>query len=127
MVSLTLTSTTAGNVRTEIAPLSGLKMFARLLYTRDPESMLRIVIAGLYPDGYLDADDEDHPGHTNRERISRVGPIVCRDLESPVHSGSRDRSSYGASRLHGHSLSAGACLKPPQLCECGLNGCPEQH
>jgi len=45
IVTLTLTSTTAGNKR-EIAPMTGIKMFSKLFFVRDAQSMTRIVTEG---------------------------------------------------------------------------------
>lgn len=47
-------------------------MFTRLMFIRDPKAMVKIIMEGLYPSSYLDAEDEDNPGHLNRERVERV-------------------------------------------------------
>lgn len=70
--SLVLTSTTAGNT-SEVAPMSALKMFAKLFFIRDPQEMVKLVIANLYPEPYLEAPDEKEGKPTNRDRIVDVG------------------------------------------------------
>lgn len=70
--SLVLTSTTAGNT-SEVAPVSALKMFAKLFFIRDPQEMVKLVIANLYPEPYLEAPDEKEGKPTNRDRIVDVG------------------------------------------------------
>ncbi|KAK9898252.1 alpha/beta-hydrolase [Cystobasidium minutum MCA 4210] len=66
--SLALTSTTAGNT-SEVAPVSALKMFAKLFFIRDPQEMVKLVINNLYPEEYLQAPDEKENKPTNRDRI----------------------------------------------------------
>lgn len=66
--SLVLTSTTAGN-SSEIAPISALKMFAKLFFVRDPQEMVRLVVDNLYPEKYLEEPDEKGDNATNRDRI----------------------------------------------------------
>ena len=48
-------------------------MFAKLFFVRDENSIARIVLQGLYPQKYLDADDESDPGHPNFDRLKKVG------------------------------------------------------
>lgn len=47
-------------------------MFSKLFFVRDPQSMVRIVVEGLYPSEYLEQADRDDPSRTNRQRIEEV-------------------------------------------------------
>ncbi|CAD6582084.1 MAG: hypothetical protein CYPHOPRED_001833 [Cyphobasidiales sp. Tagirdzhanova-0007] len=69
IVSLTLISSTAGNK--PAAPLTGLLMFAKLFFVRDTQSMMKIVIAGLYPEHYLEAPDVKGSDGKNRDRLEK--------------------------------------------------------
>lgn len=51
---------------------SAIKMFAKLFFIKDPQEIVKLVIAGLYPEAYLDAEDEKEDYPTNRDRIVKV-------------------------------------------------------
>ena len=52
--------------------LTGLLMFAKLFFVRDTQSMMKIVIAGLYPEHYLEAPDVKGSDGKNRDRLEKV-------------------------------------------------------
>lgn len=49
-------------------------MFGKLFLLREPAAIIKVVVEGLYPIPYLDAEDSAHPGQANRVRIEKVSP-----------------------------------------------------
>ena len=47
-------------------------MFSKLMFVRNAEAMVRIVIDGLYPVAWLEAADSQTGQGTNRDRITKV-------------------------------------------------------
>lgn len=49
--------------------LPALKMFGKLFFIKDPESMVKVVIEGLYPAAYLEAPDDRGSEASNQARL----------------------------------------------------------
>jgi pimeloyl-ACP methyl ester carboxylesterase len=66
--SLVLAVTTPGGpIWNNIPPWKGVASLAKLMFTPDPVKNAPIVMSMLYPDKWLEAENERNPGKTNRE------------------------------------------------------------